>query len=101
MITLRDAVRRLQDKYALKRPDNPKDIVRSFEHVLDSKFSGKKYRDLIVKIKVKKKNRLVVHVVHPAVIQEMEGFREEMIKAVNDDLGERYLLNIEFRVVPS
>ena len=100
MITLRDAIKRLQDRYALKRPDDPKAIIRSFKYVFFNKFDGSKFDDLLVDIKVKK-NRLVLYVTHPVVIQEIEGFKEALLDSINRDMGEKLVLNIEFKVVPS
>jgi hypothetical protein len=101
MITLREAIRKLQDTYALRRPDDPKSIIRSFEYIFEERFKGKKFQRYIVDVKLKRKNRIVLHVTHPAVIQEIESFKEELLKQVNDDLGEKMILDIEFRVVPS
>ena len=98
MITLSDAIRRLKDRYALQRSDDPVEIIRAFNRVFDRDFNGAIYEEYIVDAKMKG-SRLVLSLTHPLIIQEIEGFASNLISAVNKELGESLLLDIDFKVV--
>ena len=100
MKSLRDAIKNLCDQYAIKRADDPDAVVTSLKKVLDKKYKKSPFKDFIRDFKFRR-NKITISVTHPAVIQEMEGRKEKIIKAVNDDLGEKLLLDILFKIVPS
>ncbi len=100
MITLKEVLKEMRERYALKRPDDPDAVVNAFWKVIETQFKNKPFRDFIVDCKMKR-NKLTVSVSHPAVIQEMEGSKEKMIKAINDILGESSIMDIVFKVVPT
>jgi len=100
MITLRDAIKRLREQYALRRPEDPAEAKRAFQKVLERDFNGSMFREYIVKVR-RKGSRLIVSVTHPAIIQELEGISIPLIDAINKELGEKIILDIDFKVVPS
>jgi hypothetical protein len=99
MKTLRDTLKNLREQYAIERADDPDSILRSFKHVFISRFDGNRFDDLISEITIKR-NKITLHVTHPVVIQEIEGFKQRLIDAVNDDLGKSLLKDIKFEIVP-
>jgi len=98
MITLGDAIKRLRDRYALRRSDDPDEIVRTFRRILNRDFNGAIYEEYIVDAKMKN-SRLILSLTHPLVIQEIKSFAASLTDAVNRDLGESLLLDIDFKVV--
>ena len=100
MITLKEVLKEMRERYALKRADDPDAVVNAFWKVIETKFKNKSFREFIVDCKMKR-NKLKVSVSHPAVIQEMEGAKPKMIKAINDVLGESSIMDIVFKVVPT
>ncbi|MBU1023244.1 DUF721 domain-containing protein [bacterium] len=100
MKSLRDAIKNLCDQYAIRRTDDPDAVITSLKKELDKRYKKSPIRDFIKDLTFKR-NKIVISVTHPAVIQEMEGMKERIIKAVNDDLGEKLLLDIVFKIVPS
>jgi len=98
MITLSDALKRLRDHYALHRPNDPSEVKRTFSRILRRDFDGAKLEEFILKIR-KKGARLIIYVTHPVIIQELEGIAIPLIDAVNRELGENVILDIDFKVV--
>ena len=99
MITLSEAIKRLKDRYALRRSNDPVEIIRTFRHVLDRDFNGTVYSEYIVDVRMKGP-RLVLSLTHPVIIQEIESFASQLINAINRELEENLLLDIDFKVVP-
>ena len=99
MKTLSEAIRILRERYALQRPNDPAEAKRAFRKILMRDFKGEIYDEHIVKI-ARKGSRLIVSVTHPAIIQELEGISIPLIEAINNDLGKKVVLDIDFKVVP-
>lgn len=100
MKTLKDILKEMRDNYALKQADDRGDVVDTFWKVIETKFKNTPFREFIVDCKMKR-NKLVVKVSHPAVIQEMGGSKTMMIKAINEIQGESVIMDILFKVVPT
>jgi hypothetical protein len=100
MITLKEVLKEIRERYALNVVDDRDAVVKAFWKIIETRFKNEPFREYIVDCKLRR-NKLVVSVSHPAVIQEMDASKEKMIKAVNDYLGESNIMDIIFKVVPT